>query len=117
MNINHDGDWETRYKAKKTTVPVKALPANDWGLYQMHGNVWEWCHDSRRTYPAEPATNPSGATGKEGERALRGGSWDLNARGARSAYRLHGPRDIRYGIVGFRFALRSTSTGAGGQGV
>ena len=58
----------------KETVTVKAYPPNPWGLYQMHGNVWEWCADNQRPYDAGSVTDPDG--GQEGAlRALRGGAW------------------------------------------
>jgi formylglycine-generating enzyme required for sulfatase activity len=117
VNIDHDASGSQRYEAKQTTVAVKALPANAWGLYQMHGNVWEWCADDRRDYSAEPVTNPSGASGQEGSsRALRGGSWFDFARHARSAFRDQRRRDSHHFGAGFRFALRSTSTWAGRPG-
>ena len=97
----------------KETVPVKAYPPNPWGLYQMHGNVWEWCADDPRLYGAGPVTDPAGD--REGaERALRGGAWGFGPGWARSAYRSGFHRVDRIGSFGFRFALRSIQGGAGG---
>ena len=116
-NFDSDESWSARYDAKQTSVPVKALPANRWGLYQMHGNVWEWCVDAMRPYTADAVMDPSGATGKAVTSfAVRGGSWFNFARGARSAQRFVVERDGRRDYLGFRFALRSKSqqSGAGG---
>lgn len=105
VNFDNDNQGYERYKEKQTTVPVKALPANPWGLYQMHGNVWEWCADAQRNYTKENAIDPSGA--REGDYyAVRGGSWYDGARLARSALRFQWPRGFRTSL-GFRFALRS----------
>ena len=103
-------------EASLTTVPVKSLPPNAWGLYEMHGNVWEWCADAMRDY-AETANwtglleNPSGPQeqGPEAFRAVRGGSWASDAGVARSAYRGAAQHQDRDRFLGFRFALRSTS--------
>jgi formylglycine-generating enzyme required for sulfatase activity len=102
--VNFDG---------QRTIPVKALPANPWGLYQMHGNVWEWCADARRSYTEESATDPDGGQGGS-DRALRGGSWHLVARWSRSACRSRHHRDDRLDFIGFRFALRSVEPRAHG---
>ncbi|MDD5392497.1 MAG: SUMF1/EgtB/PvdO family nonheme iron enzyme [Thiothrix sp.] len=86
------------------TVSVKSLPANPWGLYEMHGNVWEWCQDWYSSYPAEPVTNPEGS--QSGVlRVVRGGSWLYYGRGVRSAYRYGNEPDDRGIDLGFRLAL------------
>ena len=77
---------------------------NAWGLYDMHGNVYEWVQDWYGDYPAGPVTDPTGpATGND--RVLRGGSWSGDARDTRSANRgsfyYPGYRD---GDIGFRVA-------------
>ncbi|MEM1010112.1 MAG: formylglycine-generating enzyme family protein, partial [Myxococcota bacterium] len=103
-NGNHfyaDGE---KGKYREETVPVKALPCNAWGLYQMHGNVYEWCEDWFGAYPTEPQTNPTRTT-ESGSQVLRGGSWINNARYVRSAYRGHGVPTARLYGIGFRCAL------------
>jgi len=88
---------------REETVDVRALPANAWGLYQMHGNVDEWCQDWYGDYPSGPVTDPEGPeTGTR--RVLRGGSWFIFAGGLRSACRLHREPGLRYGNSGFRLA-------------
>ena len=97
-------------------MAVKQLPANGWGLYQMHGNVGEWCADRPRTYTEEAQSDPGldqalapQADDEESPRALRGGSWIFDAGDARCATRRGSQPGSRNDGLGFRFALRSTS--------
>jgi len=91
------------------TVPVKRYPRNPWGLYQMHGNVWEWCEDSwHSSYEGAPEDGQPWLTGGEQEAAvLRGGSWIYIGRFLRSAARNSAPRvdaGIFVDYLGFRLA-------------
>ena len=89
------------------TCSVKDKPGNAWGLYQMHGNVWEWCEDryNENYYKNSEKTNPSGPSDPSfGRRVLRGGSWLDNATRARSAYRLFDSPGMRSRDTGFRLA-------------
>lgn len=90
---------------RQRTVPVKTLPANCWGLYQMHGNVWEWCRDGLRKYTRGEVQNPEGPL-RGGKRAARGGSWLGRARSTRSAARIDFIRGSRRDCIGFRILLR-----------
>jgi sulfatase modifying factor 1 len=105
--VNYNGNYPyaggKKGEYREETVEVKALPANSWGLYQMHGNVWEWCYDWYGDYPTGPVTDPRGP--KSGVvRVLRGGGWDYYGRGARSARRGHVTPDDRDFDFGFRLA-------------
>ena len=84
------------------TQPVGQKKANAWGLYDMHGNVWEWCADYHGDYDAKANnTDPQGpATGTS--RLLRGGSWRCDPRLCRSAYRFINTPDLRCTDFGFR---------------
>ena len=105
----------------KRPVDVKSFEANQWGLYQMHGNVWEWCLDKYKPYEAKDEDDPGdpwGVTDRKGRQAmpaendksprvLRGGSWVFGARDLRSARRGGGDPGDRGDFVGFRLVLRS----------
>jgi formylglycine-generating enzyme required for sulfatase activity/tRNA A-37 threonylcarbamoyl transferase component Bud32 len=105
---NYDGNY-TYGQAKKgvyreQTTPVGSFPANTWGLYDMHGNVWEWCQDWYGPYPTGEEKDPKGY--EKGEaRVLRGGSWIRNPRGCRSASRRRSAPSGRGGDYGCRVAL------------
>ena len=87
------------YRAR--TTPVGQFPPNGFGLYDMHGNVWEWCQDRYGEYPDAPDTDPQGAT-TGSERVLRGGSWSDHARNCRSAVRYHRQPERSSELIGFR---------------
>jgi formylglycine-generating enzyme required for sulfatase activity len=89
--------------SEKSTHPVGLLKANPWGLYDVHGNVYEWCQDWYGQYPPGPVTDPEGPSSGE-HRVLRGGSWNGDADDLRSAYRLRFSPGYRYNHVGFRVA-------------
>lgn len=91
------------------THPVAQLKPNIWSLYDMHGNVWEWCHDWYGAYPLGSVTDPMGSsTGSD--RVLRGGCWRYVASFCRSAYRDYFTPDYRFYNVGFRLS-RSVALG------
>jgi formylglycine-generating enzyme required for sulfatase activity len=83
--------------------PVGQLKPNAWGLYDLHGNVWEWCQDwydfhYYKTSPAEdPPGPPNGAT-----KVTRGGSWQTPAFMSRSAVRSYDVPTQRNSLIGFR---------------
>jgi len=117
--VNYDGNYpysggkKGLYREK--TVSVKSLPANPWGFYEMHGNVWEWCADVwQQQMSPEPVTDPL-ITGVDGDaaRVVRGGSWNGLGRLVRSASRDGDSPDNRISPRGFRLALGHSGLGQG----
>ena len=110
-NVNPYGRGE-KGKDRGKTTPIKTFPANSFGLYDMHGNVWEWCLDAwHSNYEGAPidgsartdASNDSGSRLK----IMRGGSWIIGPRYCRSAYRDWRSADGRNSYFGFRVVYSS----------
>jgi len=111
---NYNGNYPYRNNPKgkyleKTTL-VGSYPPNGWGLYDMHGNVYEWCMDwyGKKYYDECKkkgiVENPMGPETGSG-RVLRGGCWDFDGQYCRSADRSHDSPDVRFGFIGFRLVF------------
>ena len=99
------GNSDTGRSDYPWTYPVGQKEPNVWGLYDMHGNVKEWCNDLHGRYSSESVTNPTGVQDSTGG-VLRGGSWAFGANLCRSAFRnTYAPLDTDI-TVGFRVVLR-----------
>ncbi len=102
------GDYAWYYENTTNSGPnyereVGLKKPNVLGLYDMHGNVYEWCHDEFGWgYYQQSPTNDSQGPARGSSRVLRGGSWDFNTRNSRSAYRLRFVAGFRYFNFGFR---------------
>ena len=99
---NYDGRYYNPTTAfLNTTTAVGNFAPNPWGLYDMHGNVYEWCWDWHGSYSADTADDPTGAISGD-HRIIRGGSWLNDERFLRSAYRGASTPSLRYNDLGFR---------------
>ena len=97
-------NYDSRQKHGKKTTPVDSFPPNPFGLYDLHGNVWEWCEDH---YSSNYQFNPNNGTAyyarmKNQYRVVRGGSWSLNSSYCRCARRSSYAPDSNYNFVGLR---------------
>jgi formylglycine-generating enzyme required for sulfatase activity len=105
---NYDGNYSYNGSPRGTyrqgTTPVGAFASNPWGLFDMHGNVWEWVQDVvHDNYEGAPLTGKAWEEGgDQARRILRGGSWMYNPRYLRSALRNGFSAALSNDIVGFR---------------
>ena len=107
-DVSSTRDWHPSYNdgVFPYTAPVDSFTANGYGLFNMSGNVWEWCWDPYGAYTSGAQVDTRGAT-SAGYRVLRGGSWGHYAYGCRVAYRGYSYPDHGNHVIGFRVARSS----------
>jgi formylglycine-generating enzyme required for sulfatase activity len=99
-------DWiKSKKYEKNQPVEVKSYPPNPWGLYDMHGNVWEWCQDLYHDYLDHTGRRMSVEDIKTPSRVRRGGSWYGKGNSCRSANRNYGHPGSKFQTTGFRLVL------------
>jgi formylglycine-generating enzyme required for sulfatase activity len=105
---NYDGNYTygsgIKGMYREHTTDVGSFPPNTFGLYDMHGNVWEWCGDYwHENYQGAPSDGSAWVAGGDSERRLRrGGAWNYHPRVCRSAYRGSNDPGNQYSGLGFR---------------
>lgn len=113
VQANYDGNYVygagTKGEDRQRTVPAGSLPANPWGLYEVHGNLWEWVEDCYHdSYKGAPADGRAWVENSCSVRVFRGGSWSYLPGFLRSAYRGGLEPGYRNIAVGFRVARTLT---------
>jgi len=109
--VNYDGNYSwndsPKGRAREQTTDVGSFPANPWGLYDLHGNVWEWCADWYTPYTEDEQNDPCANDKQSNEyRVLRGGSWNNLPQYCRAASRGWDAPSNRYNNFGFRVCFR-----------
>jgi len=108
-NVADKDNWNSSFPCSdgyQYTSPVGTFRVNPFGLYDMLGNVWEWCEDvyDKNAYSKHDRNNPVITSGGD-SRVIRGGSWNSGPRDVRAANRVRDSADIRFSYIGFRLCL------------
>lgn len=104
FNGNYPYNNNAKGEYRQKTLPVGSFVANTYGLFDMHGNVWEWCSDWYGDYSSRAQTNPKGAASGS-YRVARGGAWSSDAHYCRSTNRYGCNPASRDNLIGFRLVL------------
>jgi formylglycine-generating enzyme required for sulfatase activity len=108
---NFDGSYANNGKYRRETTVVGRFPANNFGLHDMHGNVWEWCEDGwHDTYAGAPSDGSPWVNKSSILRVIRGGSWFLDINHCRSSFRYMSDAALLNHDLGFRVVCDSART-------